>query len=171
MSNTTKNNNLTLEQQRFLQRKRIIREVVHLAVFAAAWIKAEDFCYSDAYRRKQCLGSLREILGGPDGFGWLQEEINGRMDGILERLPDDLGILRPEELLVFSHSAAGLTNDLSARLMGLSGPGAASCIRSRLRKKIIESESPNIDEYLVLLPKKGCRFGEEMLYLHNLKFR
>ena len=62
-------------------------------------------------------------------------------------------------------------NDLSARLAGLSGARAVSVLKSRLRERILRSGSPYTEEYLVLLPLKGCRFGEEMLYLHNLKYR
>ena len=161
---------VALEILRYKQRKRMIRETVLLDIFAAEWFASEEMNYTDEYRRKKCLDKLREILGGPEKTGWLQQKQNQVMAGILARLQEDFENLTPVEILVFSHSAAGLTNDLSARLSGLRGPKSVSVIKTRLRKRFLRSDSPFAHEYLALLPKKGCRFGEEMLYLHNLKY-
>ncbi len=172
-----KNNNdaagkkLDLEFLRFTQKKKLVEETVGLAIFSAEWILAEDLNYTDEYRTQKCMKKLRELLGGPDGPGLLQKKMNEEMDGIMDRLQADFPKLKQEELLVFSHSVAGLTNDLSARLANLSCSIAVSVIRNRLRGQIRTSSSPNAAEYLALLPDKGCRFGEEMLYLHNLKYR
>ena len=170
MENTAKRR-LTQAQRRFVQKRKMNKELVNLAVFAACWFQAEDLHYTDSFRRKRCLDKLRELLGGPDGPGLLQIKMNQKMDGILDRLQADFPDLRLEEQIAFTHAAAGLTNDLSARLIGLRTPYAASVLKSRLRERILCSGSPHTDEYLVLLPPKGCRFGEEMLYLHNLKYR
>ena len=151
--------------------RRMNRELVNLTIFAARWFLTEDLQYTDAFRRQKCLEKLRELLGGPEGPGLLQKRMNQEMDGILDRLKDEFPDLRWKELLIFSHSAAGFTNDLSARLAGLRSPVSVSVVRSRLRERIGISGSPNAQTYLALLPRKGCRFGEEMLYLHNLKHR
>ena len=170
MKNTAKRR-LTQAQLRFCQKKRMNQETVNLAVFAACWLQTEDLHYIDSFRRKKCLEKLRELLGGPDKPGQLQEKMNREMDGVLDRLKADFPNLRYKDLLIFSHAAAGLTNDLSARLAGLSCGRSVSVIKSRLREQILDSDSPYAEEYLALLPPKGCRFGEEMLYLHNLKYR
>ena len=162
---------LSPAQLRFCQKKRMNREIVTLAVFAARWFLTEDMHYTDSFRRQKCLEKLRELLGGPDRPGLLQKKMNREMDGILDRLKADIPELRYLEQLIFSHAAVGLTNDLSARLAGLSCARAVSVLKSRLRERILRSGSPYTEEYLVLLPSKGCRFGEEMLYLHNLKYR
>ena len=166
-----RDNYKSLEELRFFQKKQINAELVCLAVFAAEWLFTEDLHYTDAYRKEKCMQKLREILGGPDGPGMLQEKMNEEMDGILDRLQTDYPDLKPESILVYSHTVAGLTNDLSARLAGLSSARAVSVIRNRLKERIHGSSSPYVSEYLALLPQKGCRFGEEMLYLHNLKYR
>ena len=167
----TANRRLTLAQLRFCQKKRMNQEIVTLAVFAARWLQTEDLHYIDSFRRQKCLDKLRELLGGPNHPGLLQKKMNREMDGVLDRLKADFPSLRHLEQLIFSHAAAGLTNDLSARLAGLSCARAVSVMKSRLRERILLSDSPYAEEYLALLPPKGCRFGEEMLYLHNLKYR
>lgn len=156
---------------RHKQKRRINEEVVLLSIFAAEWFLSEEMHYTDEYRRKKCLEKLQEILGGPEKPGYLQKRMNQRMDGILDRLCADFEDLKPKDILIFCYGAAGLTADLSARLAGLKNARAASVIKSRLRKRFLLSDSPHAKEYLALLPQKGCRFGEEMLYLHNLKFR
>ena len=156
---------------RLKQRIRIHHELVTLAVFATEWLLTEELQFTDAYRQEKCLEKLRELLGGPDGPGMLQRKLNREMDDILERLQQDISDIRPVEQLLFSYSAAGFTNALSAHLAGLSSATAASVLKSRLRERILLSESACREEYLALLPKKGCRIGEEMLYLHNLKYR
>ena len=158
------NNNL-----RRAQRRRMNEETVYLSIFLARWFLMEEMCYTDEYRRKKCMETLREMLGGPEGPGLLQQRINEVMDGILDRLQADFPDLHTVELLVFSYSMAGFTNNLSARLAGLRRDNAVSVIRNRLRSRIRRSGSPYMEEYLTLLPHKGCRFGREMLYLHNLK--
>ncbi len=162
---------LSQAQFRFCQKKRMNQETVNLAVFAARWFQTEDLHYTDSFRREKCLEKLRELLGGPDKPGLLQKKMNREMDGVLDRLKADFPNLRSQELLIFSHAAAGLTNDLSARLVGLSSARAVSVLKSRMREQILLSDSSYAEEYLALLPPKGCRFGEEMLYLHNLKYR
>lgn len=162
---------VAVEVLRYKQKRKINQEVVLLCIFAAEWFQTEDMAYTDEFRRKRCLDTLREILGGPEKPGYLQERMNEKMDGVLDRLCADFEDLRPRDILIFCYAAAGLTSDLSARLAGLSGPGAARVIKSRLRERILLSDSPYAQEYLALLPKKGCRIGEEMLYLHNLKFK
>lgn len=151
--------------------RRMNREFVSLAVFAARWFQTEDLRYTDTFRQQKCLDKLRELLGGPDGPGLLQDRMNREMDGILDRLMAEFPNLRWKDVLIFSHSAAGFTNDLSARLAGFGSPVSVSVVRSRLRERIGRSSSAHAQEYLALLPRKGCRFGEEMLYLHNLKYR
>ena len=155
---------------RHYQKQRINEEVVLLCIFAAEWFLMEEMHFTDEYRREKCLEKLREILGGPNKRGYLQERMNQEMDGVLDRLSLDFKNIKPIEVLIFSHGTAGLTNDLSARLAGLSCARAASVIKSRLRERFLLSRSPRAQEYLALLPQKGCRFGEEMLYLHNLKY-
>lgn len=162
---------LSKAQLRFYQKKRMNQETVNLAIFAACWFQTEDLQYIDRFRQQKCLEKLRELLGGPERPGLLQKKMNREMDGVLDRLKADFPNLRYLEQLIFSHAAAGLTNDLSARLAGLSCARAVSVLKTRLREKILLSNSPYTEEYLVLLPPKGCRFGEEMLYLHNLKYR
>lgn len=160
---------LSMNNLRCAQRRRLNEEMVNLSVFLARWFQAEELHYTDEYRRARCMETVRQILGGPDGPGLLQQRINEEMDGILDRLQADFPKLQTEELLVYSYSMAGFTNNLSARLAGLRRDNAVSVIRNRLRTRIRLSGSPYMEEYLTLLPNKGCRFGEEMLYLHNLK--
>ena len=158
------------EEIRLAQKRKINEEVVYLSVFAAEWIFTEDMHYTDEHRRQKCMEKLR-VLGGPEKAGYLQQRMNKEMDGVLDRLRNDFKDIKPVEVLIFCYGTAGLTSDLSARLAGLSGAKAASVIKSRLRERFRLSDSPYAKEYLALLPQKGCRFGEEMLYLHNLKFR
>ena len=146
-------------------------ELVCLALFASQWMDAEEMHYTDAYRRKRCMGLLHQLLGSVKAPGLLQEKMNREMHGILNRLHQEFPTLSKKSILVFSYSAAGFTNDFTAKLAGLGGPEDASRIKTRLRARIEASDSPNKKEYLALLPRKGCRIGEEMLYLHDLKYR
>ena len=111
---------------RHYQKQRINEEVVLLCIFAAEWFLMEEMHFTDEYRREKCLEKLREILGGPNKRGYLQERMNQEMDGVLDRLSLDFKNIKPIEVLIFSHGTAGLTNDLSARLAGLSCARAAS---------------------------------------------
>ena len=162
---------LSTSSLRCAQRRRLNEEMVNLSVFLARWFLAEELHYTDEYRRARCMETVRQILGGPEGPGLLQQRINEEMDGILDRLQADFPSLQPEEILVYSYSMAGFTNNLSARLAGLRRDNAVSVIRNRLRTRICRSGSPHMEEYLTLLPHKGCRFGKEMLYLHNLQVK
>lgn len=157
--------------RREFQRVYVHHELVCLAVFVTRWAQCEQMGLSDAYRMKRCRKQLQRMLGGPEGFGWLQEKLNREMNGILDRLKRDIPGITHLQLLVFSYSAAGFTNDLTAFLAGLKSPMHASVIRNRLRERIIQMELPDCEEYLALLPKKGCRIGEEMMYLQSRKYR
>ncbi len=157
--------------RRKLQSVFMHHELVNLAVFANEWMLAEEMHFTDAYRRERCMDTLYKLLGGPKGPGLLQEKMEHHMHGILSRLKSDFPTLSWKSIRVFSYSAAGFTNEFTAALLGLSSAAYASLLRARLRERIETSDSPYKQEYLALLPRKGCRIGEEMLYLHDLKYR
>ncbi len=146
-------------------------ELVSLAVFAARWFQAEEMRYTDLYRQERCMDVLHQLLGGPVQSGWLQIKMNREMNGILDRLRADLPLIRHDEILILSYSACGFTNEMCAHLAGLSSASQASVVRSRLREKIKKLDSEFTDEYLSLLPRKACRYGEEMQFLHDRKYR
>lgn len=159
---------LLLERAR--QRALIHHQLVFLAIFCTDWYTAEELQLLDSTRKDFCESSLYGIVGGPGALhSRLERMLNRNMDNILERLKSDFPDLRDDEYLVFCYSAAGLSNRLIHYLAHLSCDNAASVIKSRLRERIFNSESAYKEEYLALLPKKGCRFGEEMLYLHDSK--
>ena len=117
------------------------------------------------------MGTLYRILGGPTGPGLLQEKMEHHMHGILSRLKSDFPALSWKSIRVFSYSAAGFTNEFTAALLGLSSAAHASLLKTRLRERIEASDSPYKQEYLALLPRKGCRTGEELHYLNDPKYR
>ena len=156
---------------RKLQRVALQREMAGLAYFLTELYRIEDMQYMEKERDRKLDSLIQNLLGGPDGLGWLQAVQNKTMDGILDRLRGDMPDIRREELLIFSYSAAGFNNTLSCHLAGLSCENAVSTMRSRLRNRIILLKTPYKAEYLALLPEKGCRIGEEMLYLHDLNQR
>ena len=157
--------------RRKLQSVFMHHELVTLAVFAYQWMEAEEMHYTDEYRRKRCTEMLEHLLGSRNKTGLLQEKMEREMHGILSRLHSDFPTLSRKSILVFSYSAAGFTNAFTAKLLGLRCPADASRLKTRLRERIEASDSPYKKEYLALLPRKGCRIGEEMLYLHDLKYR
>ena len=129
----------------------------------------DDLKMSDETRQRRMGELIHKLLGGPDGPGDLQKKMDRTMDGILQRLQEDFPQLGWQEILMFSYAAAGFSSELSYHLAGLSCSNAASVARSRLKRTIQYSHSPHKQEYLSLLPAKGCRIGEEVLSLHNLK--
>ena len=157
--------------RRKLQSVCMHHELVNLAVFAHEWILAEEMHFTDAYRRERCMGTLYRILGGPTGPGLLQEKMEHHMHGILSRLKSDFPALSWKSIRVFSYSAAGFTNEFTAKLLGLSSAAHASLLKTRLRERIEASDSPYKKEYLALLPRKACRTGEELHYLNDPKYR
>lgn len=157
--------------RRKLQGAILHHELAALAVFAYEWMLAEEMNYTDAYRRERCMETLYKLLGGPKGPGLLQEKMEREMHGILSRLKQDFPTLHGKSILVFSYSAAGFTNQFSAKLAGLGGPEDASRIKTRLRERIEASDSPYKKEYLALLPRKGYRIGEEFLYMSNQRYK
>lgn len=157
--------------RRKLQSVFMHHELVTLAVFANQWMEAEEMHYTDTYRRKRCMETLHKFLGSKEGPGLLQEKMEHHMHGILSRLRQDFPTLSTQSILVFSYSAAGFTNDFIARLLNLRCPADASRLKTRLRDRIQESDSPYKKEYLALLPRKGCRVGEELQYLQDRRYR
>lgn len=157
--------------RRKLQSVFMHHELVNLAVFAHEWILAEEMHFTDAYRRERCMEALYRILGGPTGPGLLQKKMDREMHGILSRLKSDFPALSWKSIRVFSYSAAGFTNEFTAKLLGLSSAAHASLLKTRLRDRIQESDSPYKKEYLALLPRKGCRVGEELQYLQDRRYR
>lgn len=157
--------------RRKLQSVFMHHELVNLAVFAHEWILAEEMHFTDAYRRERCMGTLYRILGGPTEPGLLQEKMEHHMHGILSRLKSDFPALSWKSIRVFSYSAAGFTNEFTAKLLGLSSAAHASLLKTRLRERIEASDSPYKKEYLTLLPRKACRIGEEMHYHNERKYK
>lgn len=157
--------------RRKLQSVFVHHELVCLAVFAREWMVAEEMHYTDEYRQQRCMKVLQRLLGSRKGPGLLQKKMERQMHGILTRLHTDFPTLQWKSILVFSYSAAGFSNDFTARLAGLGGPEDASRIKTRLRERIEASDSPYKTEYLTLLPRKGCRIGEEMHYHNERKYK
>lgn len=157
--------------RRKLQSVFMHHELVCLALFASQWMEAEEMHYTDAYRRKRCMEELEHLLGSRKKPGLLQEKMEREMNGILSRLHSDFPTLSRKSILVFSYSAAGFTNAFTAQLLGLRCPADASRLKTRLRERIEASDSPYKIEYLALLPRKGCRIGEEMHYLNARMYR
>ncbi len=157
--------------RRKLQSVFMHHELVTLAVFANRWMEAEELHFTDAYRRRRCMETVHSLLGSKLGPGLLQEKMERHMHGILSRLRQDFPTLSWKSILVFSYSAAGFANDFVARLLDLRCPADASLLKNRLRDRIEASDSPYKKEYLALLPRKGCRIGEEMLYLQDRRYR
>ena len=117
------------------------------------------------------METLYKLLGGPTGPGLLQEKMEHHMHGILSRLRSDFPTLSWKSIRVFSYSAAGFTNEFTAKLLGLSSAAHASLLKTRLRERIEASDSPYKKEYLALLPRKGYRIGEEFLYMSNQRYK
>ena len=157
----------TLTRKRMEQRVLMHDELVCLALLLTELYWEQDMQYVPAVCDERRYRLIGQILGGPDNIGLLQNKFNLNTGGVLDRLQLDVPDLRQEERLIFSYSAAGFTNYLSGHLAGLSGEGAAGVLKSRLRSRIQTLRTPNKHEYLAFLPKRSCRIGEEMLYLHD----
>lgn len=162
--------NKTLRDRK-LQQITMHREILNLSFFLSELILIEEMQYTETERKKKLNQLIQRTLGGPDGPGMLQQMQNAKMDRILDRLREDMPDIKREELLVFSYTIAGFNNTLSYHLAGLSCENAVSTMRTRLRSRIILLKTPYKAEYLALLPEKGCRIGEDVLYLHNLNQR
>lgn len=162
---STHENVLYLRQQ---QRIELHHKLEALATVLTEAIFEEEMQFTEEYRRERMKKMIQSLLGSVEEDGWLQEWMNFKMDNILLRLQEEMKGLTAEEKLVYCYSAAGFSNKLSAVLAGLSSDNAASVIKTRLRQDINKLKSDNKEEYLSLLPRKSCRIGEEMLYLHNL---
>ena len=141
------------------QRKIIQAELACMAIFITELYYQQDLKMGDETRRRRMRELIQKELGGPEGPGRLQIKMNREMDGILDRFQADFPQLSWQDVLVLSYSAARLSNDLSYHLAGLTCGNNVSSIRSRLRRIISYSHSPYKEEYLSLLPEKGCRIG------------
>ena len=152
----------------FETKKELHDQLLFLNVWLTEWIYVKDLHYENVESREKRMNELlRLILGGPDGTGLLQDLVDAKTGGLITSLREDFPTIRMEELLVFSYSAVGFNNDITFRLIGVSCKNSVSVIRTRLRYKIIRRHSKRKDEYLALLPKKGCRIGKEMLSLQD----
>lgn len=156
-----------LIQQRLQQRCQLHDLLVGMAVILTEWFYEEDLQLKAEYREQRFREFIADMLGSREQWGALQYTLNHVTDGILDRLEHDFPRFSPEQVLIFSYSAVGFTNELSAKLAGLSCSNYVSVMKSRMRTAIQYSRSPYKEEYLVMLPEKSCRIGEEMLYLHN----
>ena len=163
----------TEEKKRVLRiRRELFGEFCYLGVFVAELYYQKGLHHLSAEMREaRARKFVQVLLGGPDGLGVLQYVLEARTGGILRSLKEDFPVLSGRALLVFSYTAAGLPNRLVRHLADVSCENAVSVIRTRLRNRIESSHAARKAEYLELLSKKGCRFGEEMLYLHDTKLK
>lgn len=145
-------------------RKALHQKTAYLSLFLTELVEHAAPVLED--RRVKAF--LRELLGGPDGWGIHQRDFNAQSGGVLSRLKRDLPELSDKQLLLFSYTAAGFNNKLMCALLELSGEGSVSVMHSRLRARILKLDSPFRDEYLTYIPRKTCRIGQELLYLYNL---
>ncbi len=156
------------EKRLFEIREDLHDQLLFLNIWLTEWINVKDLHYQNVENREEKMTELlRIILGGPQGTGLLQNLVDAKTGGLITSLKEDFPTIRIEELLVFSYSAVGFNNDITFRLIGVSCKNSVSVIRTRLRQRIIWKHPPRKDEYLALLPKKGCRIGKEMLSLQD----
>ena len=149
--------------------QQLSEEMFFLSCFLSDWIGQENLHHLDERQRRERSRDLcQRLLGGPDREGLLQLKMDGTMNHILCRLKSELPRITHEQVLVFSYTAAGFPNRLSAFLAGLPSENAVSVIRNRLRRQILLSHAPGKADYLEVLDNKNCSFGKEMLYLHDL---
>ena len=150
---------------RMQQRARVQEEMASLSIMLDEWFYQEDMQLTEQQRRLRSDRLLKRILGSAGADGLLQKRLNRQMEGILDRLREDLPDLKPVERLVLSLTGAGFSNYLICHLAGLSCENAAAVMKSRLRARFSTLNSPHRHEYLLLLSKSSCRFSEEMLSL------
>lgn len=156
------------EKRLFEIREELYDQLLFLNIWLTEWIYVKDLHYRNVKNRDEKMKELlRIILGGPQGTGLLQDLVDAKTGGLISSLKKDFPAIRIEELLVFSYTAVGLSNDITFRLIGVSCKNSVSVIRTRLRQRIIWKHPLRKDEYLALMPKKGCRIGKEMLSLQD----
>ena len=149
--------------------KKLNERMLLLSLYLNEKIQQEDYGYTPEHRKERTRKFMAELFGSPEqGYGFLQQELNAETCGILERLSQDLPNLTIVEQLVFSYSAFGLSNRVVSIILDIPNEKYVSTLRSRLRKRIERLESIYRQEYLEFMPRNSCRFGGEMLYLHNL---
>lgn len=156
------------------RRIRLNEEFVLTGISISEWYwqnkeMADAKLYQDrSYLNQRWEREWRSQVGGPSfGYGALQKQMNATMDNILERLKADMPDISPDEFYAYSYFAAGFSTFLVAHLLGLKSAHDASAMKTRLKNELIILRSPYKHEYLELLPVQSCRFGKEMLYLHN----
>lgn len=144
------------------------REMMMAAVILTQLLQMNERAYSDLVRKQRTRRMTDVLLGGPAGFGLLQERLDRHTGGLFTLLREDLPQLRHIDLLVFSYAAAGMAHDLMAALCLVDDPRYINGVLHRMRMEIGRLETPRKYEYLALLGPKGCHFGEEMLYLPDM---
>lgn len=149
------------------------RQLVCSSLLMTEWYWQEDMKMNPqfqepAYRQFRYQRLRNYLLGSPEtGYGLLQQNMNSHMDGVLDRLHAHFPHWDIRHQLLFSYYSAGFTNYLVQHLLGLPTDNYASVVKSRMRDEIERLNRHDRDEYLILLPKRSCRFGGEMLYLHD----
>lgn len=115
------------------------------------WNMAEARRLTDHERVIQTGFLLRRVSGGGDGLGSLVNDINRNFNNILVHLEDDFPNMGPADFKLFCYLAVGFDNDLIAELLGLPGKSPLYMRKTRLKKRIRESDSPYKEHYLDLM--------------------
>ena len=149
------------------QHEQAHHELVIATAILSELVRQNERRYADSVRAVRTRRMTDILLGGPDGFGLLQEELEHRT-GVLSLLQEDLPDLRPIDLLIFSYATTGMAHDLMAFLCQVERTDYINCVLYRLRLDIERLATPRKHEYLALLGPKGCHFGEEIVYLPDM---
>lgn len=154
----------SLLKLRSKQRILIREEIFLLASFMEEWYwQNQEMKDNEQYKDPEFLlkrwKKIRlQILGGPGfGHGYLQEVINLRMDGILERLREDIPFIPETDYFAYTYFLAGFDNRMVAHLVGLSSDKIASSVKSRLKDEFLRLHSSYKFEYLEVLPYLPAR--------------
>ena len=149
-------------------RQELHHSTVYLCLLLTELIIQKENKYTDAVRNRRTRALVQELLGSTEERGILQRVFNAETANILTRIKKDLPDLTEKHLLLISYTAAGFTNKIIAALLDMKDEHAVSVMRYRLRSRIKTLDSPFREEYLEFIPRRACRIGQEMLYLHNL---
>ena len=89
--------------------------------------------------------------------GWLQDELNRELDGILTWLHTDFPYFTKQDECVFCYSAAGFPDSLIARLSGISSAKRVSTIRGQLFNLVLNTDKERRLVYLTMLSVKKSK--------------
>ena len=148
------------ELKRILRTRFLVHDAyMYLAAFAAECIfDKENLHFTDeASLRQKYWENLVDQLGSAGRWGQLQRDQEKHCRKLLSRLKADFPRFGKERILVFSHAVAGIPDNLTMRLAGLSSENAVRVMRAHIKDDILGHDSPWREEYLAMLSKEGLR--------------